>query len=42
VAEKDRANFCDYFRPSSRDVAGDGASKAAEARDKLNGLFDDG
>ena len=38
VSEKERGNFCDYFRATSRGVAG--ASQAAEsAKAKLDALF---
>ena len=39
VREKNRANFCDYFKPKAGAyVAGDD-SKARAARDRLEGLF---
>ena len=39
VREKDRANFCDYFKPKAgAHVAGDD-SKARTARNRLEGLF---
>ena len=39
VREKDRANFCDYFKPKADAyVAGDD-SKARTAKNRLEGLF---
>jgi len=45
VRDKDRANFCDFFRPAS-DRPGPGASgdyekKQSQARDAFSKLFDD-
>ena len=44
VTDKERSNFCDYFRPSKELVAGQGQGdagkdKAAAARDAFNALF---
>ena len=43
VSDKERANFCDYFRPNSKIAAGggeaSGKSKADAARDAFNALF---
>ena len=41
VNDKERGNFCDYFRPSTKGKAGDsGKSKADAAKDAFNALFD--
>ena len=46
TADKERSNFCDYFRPGRKLAAGGGAggagegkSKADAARDAFNALF---
>lgn len=41
VAEKDRSNFCDYFRPRQHKApaAGEPASGSDTARDDFNRLF---
>lgn len=40
VRDKDRMNFCEYFRPlAALSGAGADAEKAKEARDRLSGLF---
>jgi hypothetical protein len=39
VREKDRANFCDYFKPKAGAYVASGDSKARTARDRLEGLF---
>ncbi|AEJ62036.1 hypothetical protein Spith_1777 [Spirochaeta thermophila DSM 6578] len=40
VAEKDRANFCDYFTPREEDHAGDrNAEERRRARKALEDLF---
>lgn len=40
VSDKERSNFCDYFRASSKGPAGtSGNDKAAAARDAFNALF---
>ena len=40
VTEKERSNFCDYFRPNTKGAAGDsGKSKADAAKDAFNALF---
>ena len=43
VSDKERGNFCDYFRPNSKNAAGggdvSGKSKADAARDAFNALF---
>ena len=40
VSDKERSNFCDYFRASTKAIAGDsGKSKADAARDAFNALF---
>lgn len=36
---KENANFCDWFRPSSRAFSGGRPSQAAAAQDRLNALF---
>ena len=42
VKEKDRANFCDYFRPSSKGRVGtSGNDIAGTARDDFSKLFGD-
>ena len=42
VREKDRANFCDYFRPATRPRGGGSASSSGEqARDAFSKLFGD-
>ena len=38
VTDKERSNFCDYFRANKKITAG-GDSKAAAARDAFNALF---
>ena len=40
VSDKERGNFCDYFRASTKEVTGAGGiDKAAAARDAFNSLF---
>lgn len=40
VGDKERGNFCDYFRASKKTVAGaGGVDKAAAVRDAFNSLF---
>ncbi len=39
VAEKERANFCDYFRPAAGAGAGPEGGEAAAAKAKLEALF---
>lgn len=40
VGDKERGNFCDYFRASTKGIAGDsGKSKADAAKDAFNALF---
>ena len=39
VAEKERANFCDYFRPFAAAAKDSGSSEADAARAKLASLF---
>ena len=40
VSDKERSNFCDYFRVSTKGIAGDsGKSKADAAKDAFNALF---
>lgn len=40
VSDKERSNFCDYFRASLKGPAGtSGNDKAAAARDAFNALF---
>lgn len=45
VREKDRANFCDYFRPAARGsgpgAPGDQGSGQTQARDAFSKLFGD-
>lgn len=45
VREKDRANFCDYFRPAagrpSTGATGDHEEKQSQARDAFSKLFGD-
>lgn len=36
---KENANFCDWFRPSSRAFTGSRPARSAEAEDKLKALF---
>ena len=42
VKEKERANFCDYFKPSPDAHDPRFAAAEAQARDQLEGLFRDG
>lgn len=42
VKEKERANFCDYFRPSPRAFDPSGIDAEAKARRRLGSLFGDG
>lgn len=42
VAERDRANFCDYFAPGEGGPGAKAADPAAEARRKLEALFKKG
>ena len=40
VSDKERGNFCDYFRASKKTVAvAGGVDKAAAAKDAFNALF---
>ncbi len=40
VRDKDRMNFCEWFKPSATlPGAGAGGKKAAEAKDRFSGLF---
>lgn len=40
VSDKERSNFCDYFRASTKGVTGAGGiDKAAAAKDAFNALF---
>src|SRR5512134_2407789 len=39
VKDKQRANFCDYFRPSEAAYLPDDASAAAKAKAELDALF---
>ncbi len=40
VGDKERGNFCDYFRVSTKMAAGaGGVDKAAAAKDAFNALF---
>ena len=40
VSDKERGNFCDYFRASKKIAASaDGNDKAAAAKDAFNALF---
>ena len=39
VSDKERSNFCDYFRVSSKNAASGDESKAKAARDAFNSLF---
>ncbi len=40
VGDKERGNFCDYFRASTKNMAGSGGvDKAAAAKDAFNALF---
>ncbi len=41
ISDKERANFCDYFRPGKKlaDCPASGKSKADAARDAFNALF---
>lgn len=41
VLEKERANFCDYFQPSSGAFDKDVAAADQQARDELQALFGD-
>jgi hypothetical protein len=40
VKEKDRANFCDYFKPSATAFDAGFAQTDAKAREQLDGLFE--
>lgn len=42
VKEKDRANFCDYFKPASEMFDGKMAAAEEKAKSELAGLFGDG
>lgn len=42
VRTKDRANFCDYFRPSTQAFDGADAARDQAARDAANALFGPG
>lgn len=39
VADREKANFCDYFQPASRDVVTAPTAPAADARARFNALF---
>lgn len=39
VVDKDRANFCEYFAPASKNRASRGAPPAKDARGSLEALF---
>ena len=39
VSDKERGNFCDYFRPSKKITTGGDKSKADAAKDAFNALF---
>lgn len=41
VMDKERANFCDFFKPSPNAYVSRDGSKAQSARIQLNRLFDD-
>jgi len=41
VRDKQRANFCDWFRPSERAFDADLAAESQHAAAKLNALFGD-
>jgi hypothetical protein len=41
VKEKERANFCDYFKPSADAFDPDRAEADSSARAQLGSLFDD-
>ncbi|MGB5332046.1 MAG: hypothetical protein WBM80_15765 [Woeseiaceae bacterium] len=41
VTEKDRANFCDWFKPSESAFDSKGKSEADAAKDALAALFGD-
>jgi hypothetical protein len=41
VREKERANFCDYFRPAENAFDADRAAAEKQAVDQLQGLFGD-
>jgi hypothetical protein len=42
VRDKDRANFCDYFRAGQSGAASGGTTKSDEAKRKLDDLFGNG
>ncbi len=39
VKDKERANFCDYFKPRSGAYSAAGVTEAAKARSELDSLF---
>ncbi len=39
VSDKERSNFCDYFRPSKKITKDGGASKVDEAKAAFDALF---
>lgn len=39
VSDKERSNFCDYFRAGTKITGTDGNSRAQAARDAFNSLF---
>jgi hypothetical protein len=39
VIDKERMNFCEYFRPSGRSAKGSGGDKADAARSDFDSLF---
>ena len=39
VNDKERRNFCDYFRPSKKITKGEGTSKADESKAAFDALF---
>jgi hypothetical protein len=39
VSDKERSNFCDYFRPSKKITKGERTSKADEAKAAFDALF---
>lgn len=41
VKEKDRLNFCDWYKPSERAFDADGKADEDQARAALDALFDD-
>lgn len=41
VSDKEKANFCDYFKPAENAGLASGNSKADEAKKAFNALFGD-